>query len=1048
MKSASLVTILFVCLVSLLVAWPGLIPSGPHGPAGAPRSGPSGEASLAEERSFEPTRVAIDRSPVARSGGIQPYGLAVTQSTLDLINGTLVPGNYPVANGFGPSSTELMASGTDVLVGSIFTNVYSRLNLTTDLVDRGLSLPSSATGLANNSGASVYYATDGNEVVAFGPDLSEIASVNLGVATSGVAVDPSNGDVFVTEYQNDTVAVLPANLGSVIATIGVGSEPEAITFVPGASAILVADFGTSQLSVIDPTTLALTGNLSVGKGPNGFYFDPGNAELYVDNGQSGNTTVLDASTLHSVAGLPFSWTLGGVARDASGGLLFFYGGLSTSIQVVYESNNSQASAIRTPEQISIRFLTFAPTVGDLYVANTTTNGVDLYDVATDSWVGHIATAITPTAAVFDPALQEVVVAGQASSNLSVISTVTQKVVATAATGLTPWQMAYDSADGTLYVAGGCAGGIGVVNASSYRLSGCLNVTPSVWGLAYDGRTGHLFATNDGSDVYDVDPATGAYTTIVLHSSLSYGAFDQYDAYDPQTGDVYVSNANWNNVSVINGSSDTVIGGVPVGTSPSQLAYDPLSGEMLVTDGGGSYVNRINTTSLTSPASFHVGNGPWTVSVDAGHARMYVGYYGSGNVTVWNATTYAYEGSVPTGSNVRGVTSDPASDLVFTANWGSANVTVINATSLQNLGSIDTGAGPTAALWDPVTGAVVIANGAGSFTGLNGGGSLSILTVALNSLPAITSFVASPTKLLLGQPVDFSVTAASGIGILSYAYSGLPPGCASLNATHLNCTPTAGGRFLVTAQVRDQAGHAASATVTVSVGAIPSITSFAPEFPTTDTGLPTTLTTNATGGIGPLTYDYLLLPNGCSSKNASTIVCAPSGTGTSRIVVDVTDALGDEQTAQTNLTVVQGVTISSLSASPTTIRPGEAFSVAAAATGGVGTLSYAFSNASLACKASGADALNCTAAASGNYTVSVEVTDSLGDGARRSVNVTVLPANSSVVHLPSNPAGQSGLPSYDWLAIGAAAVVAALVAVLVVWRRRATRNEGTRPETPG
>jgi len=113
------------------------------------------------------------------------------------------------------------------------------------------------------------------------------------------------------------------------------------------------------------------------------------------------------------------------------------------------------------------------------------------------------------------------------------------------------------------------------------------------------------------------------------------------------------------------------------------------------------------------------------------------------------------------------------------------------------------------------------------------GALPIQVVAHVS---IDLFVASPSNVTLGQSVSFSVSATGGIGALTYAYVGLPPGCAASDAPTVRCTPTLAGHYSVTASVTDTVGIQGFATAIVNVTSVaPPPTS--PSHPTTFLSLP-------------------------------------------------------------------------------------------------------------------------------------------------------------------------------------------------------------------
>ena len=58
------------------------------------------------------------------------------------------------------------------------------------------------------------------------------------------------------------------------------------------------------------------------------------------------------------------------------------------------------------------------------------------------------------------------------------------------------------------------------------------------------------------------------------------------AYDPSNGYLYVANFNSNNVTVINGATNTVVvPSITMGSYPRAIAYDPLNGYLYVANSG-------------------------------------------------------------------------------------------------------------------------------------------------------------------------------------------------------------------------------------------------------------------------------------------------------------------------------------------------------------------------------------------------------------------------------------------------------------------------------
>lgn len=95
----------------------------------------------------------------------------------------------------------------------------------------------------------------------------------------------------------------------------------------------------------------------------------------------------------------------------------------------------------------------------------------------------------------------------------------------------------------------------------------------------------------------------------------------------------------------------------------------------------------------------------------------------------------------------------------------------------------------------------------NFTGVSN--SSSTLTILVNPLPTISAFHVSATNSTLGTQIWFNATAAGGTAPITFAYTGLPLGCAGSSAS-FSCTPTRAGLYKVTVAAVDS--HRFSSTV--------------------------------------------------------------------------------------------------------------------------------------------------------------------------------------------------------------------------------------------
>jgi len=85
-----------------------------------------------------------------------------------------------------------------------------------------------------------------------------------------------------------------------------------------------------------------------------------------------------------------------------------------------------------------------------------------------------------------------------------------------------------------------------------------------------------------------------------------------------------------------------------------------------------------------------------------------------------------------------------------------------------------------------------------------------------TLGVLPPAVSNATPVAHQTNITFTATPTGGSGVDSYAWSGLPPGCAAGNVSHFACTPTTAGVYPVRVDLADTLGGLANGTVTVTV----------------------------------------------------------------------------------------------------------------------------------------------------------------------------------------------------------------------------------------
>ncbi len=192
--------------------------------------------------------------------------------------------------------------------------------------------------------------------------------------------------------------------------------------------------------------------------------------------------------------------------------------------------------------------------------------------------------------------------------------------------------------------------------------------------------------------------------------------------------------------------------------------------------------------------------------------------------------------------------------------------------------------PAVVGWFNITVTVTDSNGAS--------GSETPFRLHVLSDPSVGVPDATPYSAEVGQSATFAANPTGGSGAYTYAWTAPAMlGCSVSLSKTLSCTTRASGFYNVTVQVKDSNGYqVTSAPTTYRVYSSPSVT-LAENRSVLDLGESILFTATASGGSGTYTYWYNDLPAGCTSSNATSLVCVPSTTISSTWVnVTVEDAL--------------------------------------------------------------------------------------------------------------------------------------------------------------
>lgn len=182
---------------------------------------------------------------------------------------------------------------------------------------------------------------------------------------------------------------------------------------------------------------------------------------------------------------------------------------------------------------------------------------------------------------------------------------------------------------------------------------------------------------------------------------------------------YITNAESNNVSVIDTASNKITATIPVSANPSGIAINPRGNRAYVANTVSNNVSVIDTASKRVIFNIPVGDFPTDIAVNPTGTRAYVTNIGSGDkfpmgtVSVIDLASNRVIATIPVGIEPGSVTVNPAGTRIYvTAIIGGFGISVIDASTNKVVGTIEAGM-PYDLLVNP-SGTLLYVAGAGEY----------------------------------------------------------------------------------------------------------------------------------------------------------------------------------------------------------------------------------------------------------------------------------------------------------------------------------------------
>jgi YVTN family beta-propeller protein len=557
-----------------------------------------------------------------------------------------------------------------------------------------------------------------------------------------VNLDPANNVVYVANSDNDTMSVIAGATNTKFADIPVGGRPTDIAVNHKTNTIYVANSLSNTVSVIAGAT-----NTKF-------------ADIYLDVHPLG--LAVNPDTTHPLS----------LAVNPKNNLVYVSNPETDSVSVISGDTNKKLRDIPVGDNPLI--LAVNPANNLVYVANSDNDTVSVIDGTTNTKLGEIQNFKRPTLIDVnpDPDNNYVYVANSANRTVSVIDGNTNALAANRLahipTGIIPTVMELDPSNNVLYL----------TNDHDFKFVDIDNIdklvstdkldTAKKNSVIWSAPT-HIAVNPSDNLVYVAN--TDAETVSVIESTtntklgdIPVGSTPLGLAVNPKNHLVYVSNPETDSVSVIDGTTNTKVADVPAGKNPRFVKFNPSNNLVYVSNPETDSVSVMSGDNNTKLGDIDVGKRPTDIAVNPSNNLVYVVNSFSNTVSVINGTTNTKVADIDLKNAPRSVAVNPSNNLVYVVNSFSNTVSVINGTTNTKLRDIPVGAHPLGLAVNPSNNLVYVANqDTNTVSVINGTTNTKVADVPAGERPTYIAVNPANGLVYVSSPGDDTVTVIDNNG---------------------------------------------------------------------------------------------------------------------------------------------------------------------------------------------------------------------------------------------------------------------------------------------
>jgi YVTN family beta-propeller protein len=267
------------------------------------------------------------------------------------------------------------------------------------------------------------------------------------------------------------------------------------------------------------------------------------------------------------------------------------------------------------------------------------------------------------------------------------------------------------------------------------------------GITYDPSNDRVYAANIWSSTVSV--INGSTNSVI--DNILVGRYPLWPVYVPSNNQIYVTNAGSNDTYVINAATNRVVKSIAVGTEPFGIAYNPTNNTVYVTNVANNTVSVIDAATdevaSTIPLSSFSGvinipdsNSPSLIAYVKDNGALYVSK-GPYAVSIINKVTNAAVDDIlldVTRANPFGIAYNPTNHNIYVTKSATNQVSVISTITNSIVGNITVGTRPFDIVYNPINHNMYVAN--------QGSNTVSVIDPARNSVIRTIPAGSQPTGI--------------------------------------------------------------------------------------------------------------------------------------------------------------------------------------------------------------------------------------------------------------------------------------------------------------